>query len=56
MKNKISFSAPQFKSAVDTLILELTGVHMISKLGLSELSNSAIYVMLDDNTKQKYAL
>ena len=50
-RNTILFSAQQFKSAIDTLLLENTGVHIISKLGLSELSNSA-YDMLDESTKR----
>jgi len=50
-RSTILFSAQQFKSAIDTLLLENTGVHIISKLGLSELSNSA-YDMLDDSTKR----
>ena len=49
-RNTILFSAQQFKSSVDPILHENTGIHMIAKLGLSELSTSS-YSMLDDITK-----
>jgi uncharacterized protein len=53
-RNTILFSAQQFKSAVDPVLHENTGIHMIAKLGLSELSTSS-YSMLDDVTKGNIA-
>ena len=53
-RNTILLSAQQFKSAVDRFLHENTGIHMIAKLGLSELSNSS-YSMLDDITKGNIA-
>ncbi|MGZ5484796.1 MAG: hypothetical protein ACXWFB_02645 [Nitrososphaeraceae archaeon] len=53
-RNTILFSAQQFKSAVDPVLHENTGIHMIAKLGLSELSTSS-YSMLDDITKGNIA-
>ena len=53
-RNTILLSAQQFKSAVDPFLHENTGIHMIAKLGLSELSNSS-YSMLDDITKGNIA-
>ncbi|MGZ5551023.1 MAG: hypothetical protein ACXW07_09700 [Nitrososphaeraceae archaeon] len=53
-RNTILFSAQQFKSAVDPVLNENTGIHMIAKLGLSELSTSS-YSMLDDITKGNIA-
>jgi DNA helicase HerA-like ATPase len=53
-RNTILLSAQQFKSAVDPILHENTGVHMIAKLGLSELSTSS-YSMLDDITKGNIA-
>jgi hypothetical protein len=44
------FSAQQFKSQVDPILNYNTGLHMIAKLGLSELSTPP-YNMIDDNTK-----
>jgi uncharacterized protein len=53
-RNTILLSAQQFKSAVDPVLHENTGIHMIAKLGLSELSTSS-YSMLDDITKGNIA-
>jgi DNA helicase HerA-like ATPase len=53
-RNTILFSAQQFKSAVDPVLHENTGIHMIAKLGLSELSTIS-YSMLDDITKGNIA-
>jgi uncharacterized protein len=53
-RNTILFSAQQFKSAVDPVLHENTGIHMIAKLGLSELSTSS-YSMLDNITKGNIA-
>lgn len=53
-RNTILLSAQQFKSAVDPFLHDNTGIHMIAKLGLSELSNSS-YSMLDDITKGNIA-
>lgn len=53
-RNTILFSAQQFKSSVDPILHENTGIHMIAKLGLSELSTSS-YSMLDDITKGNIA-
>ena len=46
----ILFSAQQFKSQIDQNINENTGLHVITKLGLSELSSNS-YSMIDDTTK-----
>jgi hypothetical protein len=46
----ILFSAQQFKSQIDQSINENTGLHIITKLGLSELSSNS-YSMVDDSTK-----
>jgi len=46
----ILFSAQQFKSQIDQSINENTGLHVITKLGLSELSSNP-YSMVDDTTK-----
>lgn len=46
----ILFSAQQFKSQIDAGINENTGLHVLAKLGLSELSTSP-YSMIDDVTK-----
>lgn len=46
----ILFSAQQFKSQIDPGINENTGLHVLAKLGLSELSTSP-YSMIDDVTK-----
>ena len=44
------FSAQQFKSTVDDALHENTGLHIISKVGLSELSTTP-YNIIDENTK-----
>jgi len=46
----ILFSAQQFKSQIDPSVNENTGLHVITKLGLSELSSNS-YSMIDDTTK-----
>ena len=46
----ILFSAQQFKSQIEPSINENTGLHVITKLGLSELSSNS-YSMVDDATK-----
>jgi uncharacterized protein len=46
----ILFSAQQFKSQIDQSINENTGLHVITKLGLSELASNS-YTMVDDATK-----
>jgi uncharacterized protein len=50
-RDTILLSAQQFKSEVDPILHENTGIHMIAKLGMSELSKSP-YAMLDDITKR----
>jgi uncharacterized protein len=50
-RDTILLSAQQFKSAVDPILHENTGIHMIAKLGMSELSKSP-YEMLDETTKR----
>ena len=49
-RDTILLSAQQFKSSVDPILHDNTGIHMIAKLGMSELSKSP-YAMLDDTTK-----
>jgi uncharacterized protein len=49
-RGTILFSAQQFKSAVHPALHENTGLHIIAKLGMSELS-SQVYSMLDESTK-----
>jgi hypothetical protein len=46
----ILFSAQQFKSQIEPSINENTGLHVITKLGLSELSSDS-YSMVDGTTK-----
>jgi DNA helicase HerA-like ATPase len=46
----ILFSAQQFKSSTDYRLQENTGLHIIAKVGLSELSTQP-YSMLDESTK-----
>jgi hypothetical protein len=46
----ILFSAQQFKSQIDPGINENTGLHVLAKLGLSELTTGS-YSMIDDVTK-----
>jgi hypothetical protein len=49
-RGTILFSAQQFKSAVNPVLHENTGLHIIAKLGMSELAQPP-YSMLDDSTK-----
>ncbi|MFL6493871.1 MAG: hypothetical protein ACJ70N_03605 [Nitrososphaera sp.] len=49
-RGTILFSAQQFKSTVDPALHENTGMHMIAKLGMSELLTSP-YFMIDKATK-----
>ena len=49
-RGTILFSAQQFKSATDLRLHENTGLHLIAKLGLSELSAEP-YSMIDESTK-----
>jgi DNA helicase HerA-like ATPase len=49
-RDTILLSAQQFKSAVDPILHDNTGIHIIAKLGMSELSKSP-YAMLDDTTR-----
>ena len=49
-RGTILFSAQQFKSTVDPSLHESTGMHIIAKVGLSELS-TAPYNMIDVSTK-----
>jgi hypothetical protein len=49
-RGTILFSAQQFKSAVNPAIHENIGMHIIAKLGSSELSSEP-YKMLDESTK-----
>jgi DNA helicase HerA-like ATPase len=49
-RGTILLSAQQFKSTVDQNLHESTGMHIIAKIGLSELS-TASYNMIDESTK-----
>jgi uncharacterized protein len=49
-RGTILFSAQQFKSTVDPVLHEGTGLHIIAKLGMSELSMPP-YSMIDESTK-----
>ena len=49
-RDTILFSAQQFKSTVDPALHENTGMHIIAKLGMSELSMPP-YLMIDESTK-----
>jgi DNA helicase HerA-like ATPase len=49
-RGTILFSAQQFKSTVDPALYENTGMHIIAKLGISELSTPH-YLMIDESTK-----
>ena len=49
-RGTILFSAQQFKSTVDSALHEGTGMHIIAKLGQSELAAPS-YSMLDESTK-----
>ena len=53
-RGTILFSAQQFKSTVDPAFHENTGMHIIAKLGISELSTPH-YSMIDDSTKANIA-
>jgi uncharacterized protein len=53
-RGTILFSAQQFKSATDPMLQENTGMHIVAKLGMSELSTPP-YSMLDDSTKMNIA-
>src|ERR671914_2300384 len=53
-RGTILFSAQQFKSTVDSTLHENTGMHMIAKLGMSELSSPS-YLMIDKSTKANIA-
>jgi DNA helicase HerA-like ATPase len=49
-RGTILFSAQQFKSTVDPALHENTGMHIIAKLGMSELSTPP-YLTIDKSTK-----
>jgi len=49
-RGTILFSAQQFKSAVNYILHESTGTHILAKVGSSELSNP-FYNIMDVNTK-----
>jgi uncharacterized protein len=53
-RGTILFSAQQFKSTVDPALHEETGMHIIAKLGQSELA-APPYSMLDKSTKMSIA-
>ena len=53
-RNTILFSAQQFKSQVDYALHENTGLHIMAKLGTSELSTKP-YTMIDKSTKMNIA-
>ena len=53
-RGTVLFSAQQFKSATDYALHENTGMHIIGKVGLSELSNRP-YDIIDQNTKMNIA-
>ena len=50
-RGTILFSAQQFKSATDYRLQENTGLHIIAKLGVSELTTEP-YSILDESTKK----
>jgi DNA helicase HerA-like ATPase len=50
-RGTILFSAQQFKSATDFRLQENTGLHIIAKLGISELTTDP-YSILDESTKK----
>jgi uncharacterized protein len=50
-RGTVLFSAQQFKSATDQRLHENIGLHIIAKLGISELSTQPYY-MLDESTKK----
>jgi uncharacterized protein len=49
-RGNILFSAQQFKSTVDPALHEGTGMHIMAKLGISELSTPS-YSLIDESTK-----
>jgi DNA helicase HerA-like ATPase len=49
-RGTILFSVQQFKSIVDNALNENTGMHIMAKLGFSELSPTS-YDMIDETTK-----
>jgi DNA helicase HerA-like ATPase len=49
-RGSILFSAQQFKSTVDPALHEGTGLHLMAKLGVNELS-APPYSMIDESTK-----
>ena len=49
-RDTILFSAQQFKSSVEPMLHENTGLHIIAKLGMTELSTPP-YAMLDASTR-----
>jgi DNA helicase HerA-like ATPase len=53
-RGTILFSAQQFKSRVDPTLNEGTGMHVMAKLGMSELSTPS-YSMVDESTKANIA-
>lgn len=53
-RGTILFSAQQFKSTVDPAFHENMGMHIIAKLGMSELSTPH-YSMIDESTKANIA-
>ncbi len=53
-RGTILFTAQQFKSTVHPALHENTGLHIIAKLGISELA-SRHYSMLDESTKMNIA-
>src|SRR5919204_28062 len=53
-RGTILFSAQQFKSTVDPTFHENMGMHVIAKLGISELSTPH-YSMIDESTKANIA-
>jgi uncharacterized protein len=50
-RKTILFSAQQFKSTVDNTLHENCGLHIIAKMGMSELANTP-YNIIDENTKR----
>jgi uncharacterized protein len=53
-RGTILFSAQQFKSTVDPALHEGTGMHVMAKLGMNELSMPP-YSMIDESTKANIA-
>ncbi len=50
-RKTILFSAQQFKSTVDNTLHENCGLHIIAKMGMSELASTP-YNIIDENTKR----